>query len=144
MNGLDVLMYYPTAAAPTTIIRIRAPDHGDGETIDHRQVIDETAAGNLIVFDRGPLTYHIDHSFDLMTRVERDLLEDFWSNKTLGARNTFEYRVPRYDVLRRDNPIGGFLYTSANFETGTLQFTQPIDGWFSVSFSVRALGRSNV
>lgn len=144
MTLQDVILYYPSAAAPTTTVRIRAPDFGDGETVDRRQVIDETAAGNLIVFDRGPLTYHLDHSFELMPRSERDALESFFVSTVLGARNQFEYRVPRYENLMRGNPLGAFLYTGATFESGTLEFRQTMDGWFEVAFSIRATGRSNV
>ena len=95
-----VQFYYPTKASPTFWIELKAPEFGNQEGIDKRQVIDISAAGEQIVYTRGPKTYTISLAFAQLGRAERDAIGRS-STHTRTVRNTFQYRQPRYDMLRR-------------------------------------------
>ena len=141
----EVDLSYPTQAAPTTTVNMRAPEHGNGETIDRRQVFHDTAGGDLIVYDRGPRVFVISLSFVFMDRTNRNELEDFFEDDAKGGRRTFEMYVPRYDNLDANGDASGhYHYTSCQFETGSLEFQEIRNGWYSTSFRVRASARATV
>lgn len=138
-----VQFYYPTKASPTFWIEVKAPEFGNQEGIDKRQVIDISAAGEQIVYTRGPKTYTLSLAFSQLGRTERDAIETFFDSYTDGARNTFQYRQPRYDMTAPDGTIGlATLYTGCELEAGSMSFTEERNGVYGVSFTIRASGRT--
>lgn len=143
----SLTFYYPTQAAPTSTVSLRAPEHGNRERIDRRQVIEETSAGGLIVFDRGPVTYLLDFDLQFVTRTQRDLFETLYVDTIEGALNTFELRVPKW--WNKDTvtgaPIGGYLYAGCEFDmAGALEIGEIRDGYYSFQLSIRSTGRTSV
>jgi hypothetical protein len=156
---------YPNAGAPTTTLVFRAPLIGNREAIDRRDVIQETASGELIVYERGPTRTLLEWEWQSLDLAEKDRLLDFWYRVTKSAANEFDLKVPNWSgkavtifpgVTVAGSPIvlsGGYTvgqqvladfiyYSGVSFEESALPFTESSRfGRFDVAVRMRARGR---
>lgn len=140
-----VRLYYPTKAAATSTLILRGPNYGHMESVDLRQVIEISAAGEQIVFNRGPTTYRLEASFANLSRTQRDDLETFFVSTVGGAAATFQLTIPRFDTINLSGGISAAtLYTGCEFETGVIAFSEETNGMYSTSLTIRASGKSTV
>ena len=144
-DDYELTFYYPTQAAPSSTVTFRGPDFGNVERIDRQQVVQDTPANELIVFDRGPTTYFLDFDCSKVDRTDLDNLITFFDT-IQGAKYTFEVRVPRYDDLDSSKtPNGGRLYAGCQWDSGPLEHAETDrEGRYSIAFRLRSTGRTNV
>lgn len=160
-----VSFLYPNAAAPTTTVTVRPPQFEDKDTIDRRDVIQESAAGELIVYKRGPSRILIEWDLQNLPVSEKDELLNFFFVVVYGASNEFTLKVPNWSGKQVKLYSGatiagsvvtsgggyvsgqvvnpGFLYyTGVTFEDSAIGFTQWRDGWFNSPIRMRAKGKT--
>lgn len=165
ITAKKITLYYPNSAAATTTISVRAPQFGDRDTVDRRQVIQETAAGELVVYDRGPARFLLEWDFAYLPVTEKDELLNFFFDIVRGASSEWDMRVPNYSgkqvklyagatIAGSSLTAGGgytagqvvladyIYYRQCSFEDGALTFAQSRDGWFDTSLRIRSKGKT--
>ena len=144
LTDYALTFYYPTQAAPTSTVTLKAPEMGDPEAKDPRHVLQDTGGGGLIKFKRGPTLFFLNFEVRFVTRTQRDAFQTWFE---LIDVNGFELRRPRYHDLDSDEiPNGGFLYQGCEFEDGSLEWRETHRrGFYAATLPrIRATSRSNV
>lgn len=161
----QITLYYPTSASPTTTVAVRAAQFGDRDTVDRRDVIQESAAGELIVYQRGPSRFLLEWDFAYLPVTEKDELLNFFFAVVNGASSEWDMRVPNYSAKQVKLYAGATIagstitagggytagqvvtpdylwYRQCTFEDSSLTFAQVRDGWFDTSLRIRAKGKT--
>lgn len=160
-----VSFLYPNATSPTTTVTVRPPQFDDKDTIDRRDVIQESAAGELIVYKRGPSRILIEWDLQFLPVTEKDELLNFFFFVVYGASNEFTLKVPNWSAKQVKLYSGATLagsivtsgggyssgqvvnpdyvyYTGVTFEESAIGFAQARDGWFNTPIRMRAKGKT--
>lgn len=156
---------YPNHTSPTTQVTIKCPEFADRSTVDRRDVMQESAAGELIVYQRGPARFLIEYTFEFLTDVESQNLANFFYQVVFGAALEFDLKVPNWGgdlvTIYAGTTLAGsavtagagytvgqqlvpdfIYYTGVTFESPSLTYEQTRDGWYSGSLTMRAKGKT--
>lgn len=153
---------YTPASGPAVIVAVKGPEFGSDEQRARQQVVGETLGGQVYIYEVGVTRHEVHVQLVNLSATERAALEQFIdpTNGVNYARRWFTIDLPPVAavLLRAGATVGGVTVKAAtgSYKAGqrvvqdliryyvrlitpSLTFAEPLDGYYSTTFSLRVL-----